>query len=75
MKGPWSKLKAISAVTLIVTKCFLHGGIEVNGSEVRECSFDAALFNKVCKQRYSPHHMLAPTRPGRFHILADAMFL
>jgi hypothetical protein len=50
VKGPRAKLKAISAVAHIVTKCFLHGGIKVNGPDVRECSFDAALFSQVCKQ-------------------------
>ncbi len=57
----------------VVTKCFLHGGIKVNGPDVCECSFDAPLFSKICKQCYAPHDMLAPPSTRRFHILTDAM--
>jgi hypothetical protein len=42
---------------------------------VRECSFDAAVFSKICKHNDTPHDMLAPAWTRRFDFVTGAMLL
>ena len=75
MKGSRSKLKAILTVLCVVTEGILHVGNKMDRLQVRECSFNATIFSKICKRSYTPHHMLAPALARHVYLVTREAIL